>query len=104
RDVVRSARPGGWVGPLAGRPGQQGSGLAKEIGQAGVAWLRTRNAAAIGLETMPRTMDNIGFYSGLGFLPNHLTITLTLDAMAAERAPDLLSALPAREERVVIET
>jgi hypothetical protein len=25
---------------------------------------------------MPRTVDNIGFYSQLGFLPDHLTITL----------------------------
>ena len=40
----------------------------------------------IGLETMPRTMDNIGFYSALGFVPGRLTITLTLDAASGDRA------------------
>lgn len=103
-NMVHCSGREGWMGPLAVRPDRQGSGLGKEVVQAGVEWLRSRNAATIGLETMPRTMDNIGFYSGLGFLPTHLTITLTLDAMAAERAPYLLSVLPAREKRVVIET
>ena len=45
----------------------------------------------IGLETMPRTMDNIGFYSRLGFVPGRLTITLTLDA-AYDDAPRDCSA------------
>ena len=39
--------------------------------------LRAQRAAVIGLETMPRTVDNIGFYSHLGFTPGHLTLTLT---------------------------
>jgi hypothetical protein len=34
----------------------------------------------IGLETMPRTVENIGFYSRMDFVPGHLTITLTGDA------------------------
>ena len=51
----------------------------------------------IGLETMPRTMDNIGFYSGLGFVPGKLTITLTLDAANADRAPELLGRLSVRD-------
>ena len=33
---------------------------------------------------MPRTMDNIGFYAALGFVPGHLTVTLTLDAALGE--------------------
>src|SRR5205085_54747 len=57
----------GWMGPLAVRPELQGHGLGKEIVRAGVTWLRERGARVIGLETMPRTMDNIGFYSSLGF-------------------------------------
>jgi GNAT superfamily N-acetyltransferase len=67
----------GWMGPLAVRPDRQLSGLGKEIVLAGVAWLRAQRAAVIGLETMPRTVDNIGFYSHLGFTPGHLTLTLT---------------------------
>jgi hypothetical protein len=51
----------------------------------------------IGLETMPRTMDNIGFYSGLGFVPGPLTLTVTLEAESAERAPQLVGRLPGRD-------
>jgi GNAT superfamily N-acetyltransferase len=103
-NMVHCSGAEGWMGPLAVRPDRQGSGLGKEVVQAGVEWLRARGAATIGLETMPRTMDNIGFYSGLGFLPMRLTMTLTLEAVAAERVPYLLSVLPAREKRVVIAT
>lgn len=83
----------GWMGPLCVRPDQQGVGLGKIIVHAGMRWLRLKHAKVIGLETMPRTMDNIGFYSNLGFIPGHLTITLTLDAAVGERAPRLLSQL-----------
>ena len=85
------------MGPLAVRPESQGLGLGKEIVRAGVAWLRDRGARVIGLETMPRTMDNIGFYSRLGFTPGRLTITLTLDAASGDRAPDLLGRLGVRD-------
>jgi hypothetical protein len=46
---------------------------------------------------MPRTMDNIGFYSGLGFIPGKLTITLTLDAASSDRAPELLGRMSVRD-------
>jgi GNAT superfamily N-acetyltransferase len=86
----------GWMGPLAVRPEWQGNGLGKVVVRAGLAWLRDRDARVIGLETMPRTMDNIGFYSGLGFLPTRLTITLTLEAATVQGTTALLGALPAR--------
>lgn len=66
----------GWMGPLAVRPDRQGEGLGREILRAGMAWLTAAGARSIGLETMPRTMENIGFYSALGFVPGHLTITM----------------------------
>ena len=66
----------GWMGPLAVRPDRQGEGLGRQIVLAGVEWLKSQSARTIGLETMPRTVDNIGFYSRLGFLPGHLTVTL----------------------------
>jgi GNAT superfamily N-acetyltransferase len=75
----------GWMGPLAVRPDRQGSGLGGTIVSAGVAWLKQQGAATIGLETMPRTVDNIGFYSRLGFVPGPLTISLRGDARAAPR-------------------
>ncbi len=83
----------GWMGPLAVKPEYQGAGSGKEIVRAGVDWLRSRGARTIGLETMPRTMDNIGFYSALGFEPGRLTLTLTLDSAPAERPPVLLGRL-----------
>ncbi len=87
----------GWMGPLAVRPGLQGRGIGKSVVRAGVEWLRGRGARTIGLETMPRTMDNIGFYSGEGFVPGPLTLTVTLEAESAERAPQLVGRLPARD-------
>ena len=87
----------GWMGPLAVRPDYQGGGVGKEVVRAGVEWLRGRGARTIGLETMPRTMDNIGFYSGLGFVPGRLTLTLTLDAAPGDRPPVLLGRLGGRE-------
>src|SRR5688500_9000897 len=86
----------GWMGPLAVRPDWQGVGLGKEIVRGGVDWLRAGKAATIGLETMPRTMDNIGFYSALGFVPGRLTITLTLDAALVGSGPNLMGGLSPR--------
>jgi hypothetical protein len=42
-------------------------------------------------------MDNIGFYSRLGFAPGRLTITLTLDAASSDHAPDLIGRLGAHD-------
>jgi hypothetical protein len=87
----------GWMGPLAVRTEYQGGGTGKEIVERGISWLSAEGARVIGLETMPRTMDNIGFYAGLGFAPGRLTITLTLDAAAADHGPELLGRLSARD-------
>ena len=87
----------GWMGPLAVRPDTQGGGTGKEIVRAGIDWLRKQGARIIGLETMPRTMDNIGFYSGLGFEPGRLTLTLTLDAAPQEKGAPLVGRLPQRD-------
>ena len=78
-NLVHQSGAEGWMGPLAVRPGLQGSGIGHRIVRAGVAWLRRRGATVIGLETMPRTVENIGFYGQLGFLPGHLTVSLLKD-------------------------
>ncbi len=83
----------GWMGPLAVRDDCQGAGQGKIIVNAGIDLLKRSGCSVIGLETMPRTMDNIGFYSGLGFVPARLTVTLTVDAVTSPRAPRLLSSL-----------
>ena len=74
----------GWMGPLAVSPLLQGHGVGKTLVAEGTAWLKAHGASVIGLETMPRTVDNIGFYSSLGFVPGHLTITITVEAEYAE--------------------
>ena len=76
----------GWMGPLAVRPDRQTGGLGKAIVRAAIDWLEGQGVATLGLETMPRTVDNIGFYSRLGFVPGHLTITMTADVAAAPGA------------------
>ena len=93
----------GWMGPLAVRPDWQGVGLGKEIVRGGVDWLSHARAATIGLETMPRTMDNIGFYSALGFIPGRLTITLTLEAGVIADGPSLLGRLSPSDKDDAIE-
>jgi GNAT superfamily N-acetyltransferase len=78
-NIAHASGTEGWMGPLAVRPALQGLGIGRTIVEAGISWLRRRGAAVIGLETMPRTVENIGFYCRLGFVPGHLTLTLVGD-------------------------
>ncbi|MFQ5702603.1 MAG: GNAT family N-acetyltransferase [Gemmatimonadales bacterium] len=70
----------GWMGPLAVRSDRQGLGVGRAIVQTAVDWLKEAGVRTLGLETMPRTVENIGFYTRLGFVPQHLTMTMTCDA------------------------
>ncbi|MDH5234591.1 MAG: GNAT family N-acetyltransferase [Gemmatimonadota bacterium] len=93
----------GWMGPLAVREELQGRGIGRTIVRAAIERLRAAGCRVIGLETMPRTMDNIGFYAGLGFVPGHLTVTLTLEGTPATDArPPLLSAHTEAERTAII--
>jgi GNAT superfamily N-acetyltransferase len=96
-NMVHHSDAEGWMGPLVVRTDLQGRGAGKEVVEQGIAWLRGKGARVIGLETMPRTMDNIGFYSGLGFVPGRLTITLTLDAKGADAPAELLGRASVQE-------
>lgn len=87
----------GWMGPLAVMPELQSRGVGRTIVSFGMDHLRTLGCRVIGLETMPRTMDNIGFYSQLGFVPGPLTITVTLDAATTDSPITLLGRLPLLE-------
>jgi hypothetical protein len=92
------------MGPLAVRTEFQGGGIGKEIVSRGVQWLKEQGATVIGLETMPRTMDNIGFYSRQGFLPGRLTVTSTLEATHDDAPAKLISRLsPAARDDTVAE-
>ena len=92
-NMVHRSGTEGWMGPLAVRTDRQGRGHGGRIVRQGIAWLESQGARTIGLETMPRTIDNIGFYSRLGFIPDHLTVTLQRErpratGRAAERLSD----------------
>jgi len=92
-NVAHRSGAEGWMGPLAVRPDRQGAGLGKTVVRTAVDWLIDRGASTLGLETMPRTVENIGFYAGLGFVPMHLTVTMTNDfRLRGHTTPALLSA------------
>jgi GNAT superfamily N-acetyltransferase len=97
-NIVHRSGIEGWMGPIAVRSEHQGIGAGKEIVRRGVDWLRLHGATVIGLETMPRTMDNIGFYSAMGFVPGRLTLTTTVDASYADRPATLFGRLASRDK------
>lgn len=101
-NMVHRSGVEGWMGPLAVHPDHQGQGVGKAIVNAGVEWLKHRGATVIGLETMPRTMDNVGFYSSLGFSPGHLTVTLTLEGARAGIQSTPVSALTPHERELAL--
>jgi len=95
-NIVHRSGTEGWMGPLAVRPDRQGAGVGKTVVRAAVDWLVEQGGAGgvatLGLETMPRTVENIGFYGQLGFSPTYLTVTMTNDiATRGHPAPALLS-------------
>jgi len=84
-NMVHHSGAEGWMGPLAVRPDRQGLGVGTVIVQSAIDWLKAAGVTTLGLETMPRTVENIGFYSRQGFQPGYLTVTLTGDVTG--RAP-----------------
>ena len=91
-NMVHRSGTEGWMGPLAVRPDRQGEGLGSTMVRTGIDWLKAQDAGTIGLETMPRTVENIGFYSRLGLVPGRLTVTLVHEMpRRVAAAPELLS-------------
>jgi GNAT superfamily N-acetyltransferase len=102
-NIVHRSGVEGWMGPIAVRSEQQGVGAGKEIVRRGTDWLKVHGATVIGLETMPRTMDNIGFYSAMGFTPGRLTLTTTIDASYADRPAQLFGRLSTQDKDDALE-
>jgi GNAT superfamily N-acetyltransferase len=101
-NMVHRSGVEGWMGPLAVHPDYQGQSIGKMIVSSGIEWLKKSGARVIGLETMPRTMDNVGFYSALGFNPGHLTVTVTLDAVRAGLQATAISTLNPHERELAL--
>ena len=74
-----------WIGPVSIIPAHQGKKLGQQLMVKSLETLQRHGARVIGLETMPRSVHNIGFYTKLGFLPQNLTV-------------DLIQAVPRRPE------
>jgi GNAT superfamily N-acetyltransferase len=102
-NMVHRSGVEGWMGPLAVRQDFQGSGVGKDVVRRGVEWLLDAGVSVVGLETMPRTLDNIGFYSAQGFTPGRLTLTTTLDAEHSARPPRLFGRLSSAEKDLALE-
>ena len=103
-NVAHQAGVEGWMGPLAVRPDRQSTGVGKTIVRTAADWLIDRGVTTLGLETMPRTPENIGFYARLGFIPGYLTITLTNEiATRGHPAPAVLSRRAAGEKEAAME-
>jgi len=102
-NVAHRSGTEGWMGPLAVRTDRQGTGVGKTIVRTAVDWLLDQGVTALGLETMPRTVENIGFYARLGFTPGHLTVTVTNEiGTRGHRAPQLLSQLAAPDQLALV--
>src|SRR3954467_9158833 len=103
-NMVHRSGTEGWMGPLAVRTEFQGNGTGKEVVTRGIEWLKSQGATVIGLETMPRTMDNIGFYSRLGFFPGRLPLATMVEAAYVEQPARLLSRLsPSSRAEAIME-
>jgi GNAT superfamily N-acetyltransferase len=103
-NMVHRSGTEGWMGPLAVRPDRQGEGLGSLMVRTGIDWLRAQGATTIGLETMPRTVDNIGFYSRIGLVPGHLTVTLVHDVPRRPNAePGLLTGSGTAPDSGIVE-
>lgn len=81
----------GWIGTFGVHPTWQGRGIGKALLLAGVGRLKTAGCRVIGLETMPDSPYNIGFYARLGFTPAQPT--LSLDKVTGLHAPSPLYEL-----------
>lgn len=102
-NIVHRSGIEGWMGPLVVHPDHQGRGIGKTIVNAGIDWLKSQGAKVIGLETMPRTMDNVGFYSSLGMLPGHMTVTVTVEGALSSMAPESIARIPEEQRENAIE-
>lgn len=100
-NMVHRSGMEGWMGPLAVRPDRQARGEGRRIVQAGIDWLQHHQVRTLGLETMPRTADNIGFYSTLGFEPGRLTVTLLKDVGRRSAEPLCLSLAGPRRSALI---
>lgn len=67
----------GWFGTFGVLPERQGEGIGQRLVAASVDYLKRDPDRVIGLETMPESAYNLGFYLNQGFEPRFLVLQLT---------------------------
>lgn len=66
-----------WFGPLGVAPEYQNKGIGKELISHTIKSLKEEyKVSTIGLNTMPESTYNVGFYMGIGFTPLKLSLNL----------------------------
>ncbi len=76
-----------WIGPVSVIPAHQDKKLGQQLMVRVLEILKDAGARVIGLETVPRSYRNIGFYTKLGFLPQNLTVDLILSVPRLPEEP-----------------
>jgi len=81
----------GWFGTFAVLPEHQGQGIGKQLVAASVDHLKRDPDRVIGLETMPESAYNLGFYLKQGFESRFLVLQLTRSVEdALDQGPSLV--------------
>ncbi|MDI7276519.1 MAG: N-acetyltransferase [Anaerolineae bacterium] len=75
----------GWIGTFGVEPRRHGQGIGRQLLSRAFAGLDAAGCRAIGLETMPDSAYNVGFYARAGFEPAN--VTLTFEGHIAAPAP-----------------
>lgn len=79
-----------WFGPLGVHPEYQGKGIGKALINHTIKILKEDyNVSTIGLNTMPESSYNVGFYMNIGFTPLKLTLSLKKDINGLNFPPTL---------------
>lgn len=75
----------GWFGPLAVLPEVQQYGVGKLLVEKSLHMFMDNGCETVGLETMPNSPSNLGFYYNLGFVPHYLTHVLAIGSLEYEQ-------------------
>ncbi len=84
----------GWVGTFAVRPEWQGQGIGKKLLRKAVTYLLDSQCTTIGLETMPASKHNVGFYLSFGFQPDRLSLLMERPTRS-HKMPDIYEIMDA---------
>lgn len=66
----------GWIGPIVVDPRLHFKGLGSRITTQCIEYLKAQDCQTIGLETLPCSNDNLGFYGNLGFHVDCITLEM----------------------------